>query len=323
MRRLLSFATGAIIALAAATASPAAAETPATPATPATHVAVTLKEMAIVLSVATIPAGPVVFDITNTGAVEHELVILKTSIGEGALPANDKEVGKAAEVGHVDEIDPVAVGATVSLSVTLGPGNYVLVCNKPGHHAAGMHATLTVTTPVAVTLKEMSIGLTQKFALAGPVTFTVTNSGSAVHELVVLKTDIAEGAIPARADDPSKAQEPGNVGESGDMDAGMTASVSFTLEAGKYVLICNQPGHYAAGMHIAFTVLPKLSPAVAAAIDEAHWRGGVGDLADEEAMVNVNALLTAQGITVTDADRAAIASGLVPRAVASGGSLVY
>jgi len=323
MRRLLSFATGAIIALAAATASPAAAETPATPATPATHVAVTLKEMAVVLSVATIPAGPVVFDITNTGAVEHELVILKTTIGEGALPANDEEVGKVAEVGHVDEIDPVAVGATVSLSVTLRPGNYVIICNKLGHHAAGMRATLTVTTPIAVTLKEMSIGLAQNFALAGPVTFNVTNSGSVMHELAVLKTDITEGAIPARAEDPSKAQEPGNVGEAEAMASGTTASVTLTLEAGKYVLICNEPGHYAAGMHVAFTVLPKLSPAVAAAIDEAHWRGGVGDLADEEAMVMVNALLTARGITVTDADRAAIASGLIPRAVASGGSLIY
>lgn len=323
MRRLLTLATGAIIAITAATTAPAAAESPTTPATPATHVAVTLKEMAVLLSASTIPAGAVVFDITNTGAVEHELVILKTTIGEGALPANNEVVGKAAEVGHVDEIDPVAVGATVSLSVTLGPGNYLIICNKPGHHAAGMHATLTVTTPVAATLKEMSIGLSQNFALAGPVTFNVRNAGSVVHELVVLKTDLAEGAIPARPDDPSKAQEPGNVGESGDLAAGTTASATFTLEAGKYVLICNQPGHYAGGMHVAFTVLPRLAPAVSAAIDEAQWRRGVEELADEEAMVDVDALLKAPGITVTDADRAAIGSGLIPRAVASGGSLIY
>jgi len=322
MRRFLTFTTAAILALAAGgvNASPAAAETTATTAT---HVSVTLKEMSVQLNVATIPAGPVIFDITNTGAVEHEVVILKTDIAEGSLPDNEEEVGKAAEVGHVDEIDPVLPGATVTLSVTLGPGNYLIICNKPGHHAAGMHAALTVTTPVGVTLKEMSIAPSQRFAIAGPVTFTVTNSGTVVHELVILKTDIPEGAIPVRADDPSRAQEPGNVGEAGDIDPGKSETVTFTLDAGKYVLICNQPGHYAAGMHTSFTVLPKLPRAVAAAIDAALAAHGVEDLEARESLVNVKALLTAPGILVTDADRDAIEAGILPRAVGAGGGLRY
>lgn len=320
MRRTLTFATAATLALAAlATASPAAAQTASTP----THVRVTLKEMSITLSVATIPAGAVIFDITNTGAVEHELVVLKTDIAEGSLPDNEEEAGKAAEVGNAGEIDPVPPGATLSLSLTLGPGNYLLVCNKPGHHAAGMHAALTVTTLVGVTLKEMSIAPSQTFAIAGPVTFTVTNSGTVVHELVVLKTDIPEGSIPARADDPSKAQEPGNVGEAADIDPGKTETVTFTLDPGKYVLICNQPGHYAAGMHTSFTVLPTLPRAVAAAIDAALAAHGVEDLEARESLVNVKALLTAPGILVTDADRDAIAAGILPRAVGAGGGLRY
>ncbi len=93
MRRFLTFTTAAILALAVGgvTATPSAAETAATTAT---HVSVTLKEMSVQLSVATIPAGPVIFDITNTGAVEHEVVILKTDIAEGALPDNEEEVGR-------------------------------------------------------------------------------------------------------------------------------------------------------------------------------------------------------------------------------------
>jgi uncharacterized cupredoxin-like copper-binding protein len=323
MRRFLTFSTAAIIALAGAvsTMSPAAAAEPTTAT--ATHVSVTLSEMSIKLSVATIPAGPVIFDITNAGAAEHELVVLKTDIAEGALPDNEEEVGKAAEVGNAGEIDPVPPGATLSLSLTLGPGKYLLVCNKPGHHGAGMHAALTVTTSVGVTEKEMSIGLTQKFAIAGPVTFTVTNAGAAMHELAVLKTDLAEGSIPSRADDPSKAQETENVGEAEDIEPGMTKTFTATLDPGKYVLICNQPGHYAAGMHVSFTVLPTLPRAVAAAIDAALAAHGVEDLEAREALVNVKALLTAPGILVTDADRDAIEAGILPRAVGAGGGLRY
>ena len=36
--------------------------------------------------------------------------------------------------------------------------------------------------------------------------------------------------------------------------AGETASDTFTLEAGEYVLICNIAGHYAGGMFTGFTV---------------------------------------------------------------------
>jgi uncharacterized cupredoxin-like copper-binding protein len=30
------------------------------------------------------------------------------------------------------------------LTVDLDPGNYVVICNIPGHYAAGMHAELTI-----------------------------------------------------------------------------------------------------------------------------------------------------------------------------------
>ena len=68
----LMLAIGATVA----GATPAAAETTSTSA--ATHIAVTLTEMAVELSVSTVPAGAVVFDITNKGSAEHEFVVLKT-----------------------------------------------------------------------------------------------------------------------------------------------------------------------------------------------------------------------------------------------------
>ena len=48
-----------------------------------------------------------------------------------------------------DSGDNVAVGTTKLFHAALAAGNYVLVCNLPGHYKAGMHTAFTVTgTPV-------------------------------------------------------------------------------------------------------------------------------------------------------------------------------
>ena len=43
------------------------------------------------------------------------------------------------------EIPDVEAGATKSADFELKPGKYVMFCNLPGHYAAGMYGTLTVT----------------------------------------------------------------------------------------------------------------------------------------------------------------------------------
>ena len=323
MRRLATFATALILASGAAVSTAGPALAGSETATPATHVSVTLNEMSVVLSTNSVPAGPVIFDITNKGGAEHEFVVLKTAIAEDALAASADEPGKAAEIGHVDEVDPVLPGATATLAVTLTPGRYVLLCNKPGHYSAGMHASLTVTSPISATLKEMSIVLDRNFATRGAVTFAVTNTGTVMHEFVILKTDITEGSLPPSADEPGTAEEVGHVDEIEDIAPGTAKQLTVVLEAGKYVLICNEPGHYAAGMHASFTILPSLPVSVVAAIEAERAAEGIEDLSDEDGLVDVDALLKAPGVVWTDLDRAAIADGIIPRAVASNGSLIY
>lgn len=316
MQRAIGFAIGAALAFAAMTSgSPAAASS-------ATHVSVTLKEMAIVLGSATVPAGQVVLDITNSGTVVHELVVLRTDVLEGTLPARATDASKAEEIGDIAEAEDIDPGKTATLTLTLSPGRYMLICNEPGHHQAGMHATLLVASAPTISLKEMSIQAGPTVAVSGPVTFSIANTGTLVHELVVLKTDTAEGSIPARATDPSKAQEPGAAGEAEDIDPGKTATLTLDLAPGKYVLICNEPGHYAAGMHTSFTILPTGSQASKAANDLALFQRGI-DVAKQSARVNIAALLKAPGVVVSDADRAAITAGYVPRSVASDGSFLY
>ena len=85
---------------------------------------------------------------------------------------------------------------------------------------------------------------------AGSVTFAVTNAGQVPHELVVIKT-----ATPAaNLLQGGEANEAGSVGETGELNAGTSKNVTLKLAAGHYALICNLPGHYAAGQHTDFTV---------------------------------------------------------------------
>ena len=108
---------------------------------------------------------------------------------------------------------------------------------------------------MSVELKEFSIVPDVSNAQAGKVTFTVKNVGSIEHEFVVLKTDLAPGSIPVVG---GKANEEAtgvsNVGEIAEFGAGKTVTKAFELTAGKYVFVCNIPGHYTGGMRTAFEV---------------------------------------------------------------------
>jgi len=79
-------------------------------------------------------------------------------------------------------------------------------------------------------------------------------AGSIEHELVVVRTDIAQDKLQPDADEPGKMSEEGAQGESGDLAAGLAKDFTLNLSPGKYVLMYNQPGHYMVGMHIAFVV---------------------------------------------------------------------
>ena len=94
-----------------------------------------------------IKAGQVTFHVTNTDTVDtHEFVIFKTDLPAGQLPLDSSNnVDETAQsLTHIDEIPEMAPGDTKDLTVTLQPGNYVAICNLPGHYQAGMFTDFTV-----------------------------------------------------------------------------------------------------------------------------------------------------------------------------------
>ena len=91
---------------------------------------------------------------------------------------------------------------------------------------------------------------------AGEIKFEVHNNGTVAHSFYIVKTDLDEGSLPMSG---QTVDENGTgvkfVKEIENIDAGKIADLSATLDAGKYVLICNIAGHYSQGMHTSFTVM--------------------------------------------------------------------
>lgn len=109
--------------------------------------------------------------------------------------------------------------------------------------------------PITADLTDNSIKLTSTTAKAGPVTFDIKNvSADEVHELVVLHTDQPADKLVLDGTGSVDEEKFESAGEQGDISASQSAKLTLNLAPGHYALICNQPGHYAAGMHLDFTV---------------------------------------------------------------------
>lgn len=100
-----------------------------------------------------VPAGTVSFAVANRGTVLHELVILPLPSGQAAGTRAGGPDSRVSEVGSLGEAsancaagagEGILPGGESWVTVTLPAGRYELICNYPGHYAAGMYAVLTV-----------------------------------------------------------------------------------------------------------------------------------------------------------------------------------
>ncbi|MDP9329976.1 MAG: cupredoxin domain-containing protein [Actinomycetota bacterium] len=152
---------------------------------------------------------------------------------------------------------PIGVAAVLSAIFVLA------ACSSDNSTAGG--TTPPPTSPaaadgtVSVLLSQWSVAPSASSAPAGSITFSVTNEGTMIHEFVVERTDTLAADIPVKsfegeADRIDEDTAGTNDGETGDMAAGATQSLTVDLKPGHYVFFCNLPGHYAQGMHLDFTV---------------------------------------------------------------------
>ena len=123
--------------------------------------------------------------------------------------------------------------------------------------ACGSSKSAAPGNSVTASEKEWNISADHNIVKAGDVNFSVSNNGTINHELLVIKSDLPLGAFPMRSDNKFNEDDPTskNVGESGEYEVGKTKTFTAKLDPGHYQLVCNIPGHYVKGMHIAFTVV--------------------------------------------------------------------
>ena len=104
----------------------------------------------------------------------------------------------------------------------------------------------------------MGIKLDTEAVPAGKVTFDVSNdSKNLVHEMLVVQVKNYHDSVPYSAKQARMLEDKvKDYGEVSELEPGQSGSVTLQLKPGKYLLICNQPGHYEMGMYTHLDVTP-------------------------------------------------------------------
>lgn len=113
--------------------------------------------MTMTLSPTSVPAGNVTFVVKNTGTIEHEVIVLKTSTPYNKLPIVDAgdppapvktgadKVDEAGNIGETGDPNPKpGQGRTFTIK-NMAAGTYAVVCNIAKHYGLGMRAPFTVS----------------------------------------------------------------------------------------------------------------------------------------------------------------------------------
>lgn len=241
-------ATPAAAAPAAEAATPAA-ET-AAPAAAAEPVTVVSHDIFFDPKEISIPANTdVTFILPNEGVTMHNFSIPDLGIDVDINPGETKEV-----------------------VVNAPAGTYEFDCNVPGHKAAGMVGTLTVTEGAGAAAADTApAAATAEQASASPAAEATpaeeAAAPAAAEPVTVVSHDIffdpKEITIPADTDVTVSLPNEGvtlhdfsidELGISVSIDPGATEEVVINAPAGTYEYYCNVPGHKAAGMVGTLTV---------------------------------------------------------------------
>ena len=109
-------------------------------------VTVTMRDNGITMSSDTLAAGDLTFEGVNEGTDTHEFEVfgVPEGVDANALPVEGDTAPADEMLTVIDEVEDIAPGTSATLNLSLDAGNYAVICNLPGHYAAGMHTTFTV-----------------------------------------------------------------------------------------------------------------------------------------------------------------------------------
>jgi uncharacterized cupredoxin-like copper-binding protein len=137
---------------------------------------------------------------------------------------------------------PVAAFAATTVKVTLKDRGGVLDFSQNMKLGMGMHGNMAMSMAKVVADKQV--------VRAGKVTFEVTDaSAGTIHEMLVGKVKDGNELLPY-APDENRINEDTfkSLGEVSELDPGKAGTLTLDMTPGTYVLFCNIPGHFMAGM---------------------------------------------------------------------------
>ncbi len=135
---------------------------------------------------------------------------------------------------------PAIAAATVN--VTLRDKGGTMDMSKSMGMGMGMHGDMKKAM--------MFVDADKKKVPAGTVTFRVKNaSKETIHEMLIAPARDEKTVLPFVAGENRVDEEAsGHLGEVSELDPGKSGALTLDLKPGVYVLFCNIPGHYMAGM---------------------------------------------------------------------------
>jgi uncharacterized cupredoxin-like copper-binding protein len=152
-----------------------------------------------------------------------------TVVFAAAFAAAVTLVGSGAWAASMVNVSLWDKGGTMDLSKSMGLG-------------MGMHADMMTAI--------MGIKISRTTVPAGKVTFNVKNiSKETIHEMLIAPVKDENGIMPfVDNEDRVNEDKSGDLGEVSELDPGKSGNLTLELKPGTYLLFCNVPGHYMAGM---------------------------------------------------------------------------
>jgi uncharacterized cupredoxin-like copper-binding protein len=145
-----------------------------------------------------------------------------------------------------------------------------------GAGVASAQTTVNVTLTDPVSSSEFDLIADATSAPEGEVTFQITNEGGIDHDFVVIRTDLPIDQLPmVEKDNTIDLSQVDVVGSTPVIPKGGSDSLTLNMSAGRYILLCNVPGHWS-NMNAAFQVTGQTQPTTPATQPTNGGTGGTG-----------------------------------------------
>jgi uncharacterized cupredoxin-like copper-binding protein len=150
----------------------------------------------------------------------------------------------------------LAATALLASVLAVGLGMRAITESKRNIASGAAAAVPTAVAPHAA-LSEFKVDLSATTLPAGQLSITIDNAGTVPHELLVFRSELSPAAYPLTAagniDEEAPSITKMSDGDNLDPGASQTRTIDLT-QPGKYLFVCNLPGHFASGMYTEVTV---------------------------------------------------------------------